>query len=66
MKHSKPKREFVETIPKTASYVENDNPNANNFVWFEQPEKIVWFTVTGNDAMEPNKIIKETFVQVHN
>lgn len=65
MFHSKPEREYVEKLPKSASFIENENPYANNFITFENPEVLVYFTVTGNDANEPNKIIKETFYQKH-
>lgn len=65
MEYSKPERKFVDKLPKNSSFVENNNPNANTFINFENPEVLVYFTVTGENTNTPNKIIKETFYQKH-
>ena len=65
MQQTKPKREYVEQLPRTASFVQNDNKHANTFVHFREPERLEYFTVTGDKAQEPNVIIKETFLQEH-
>lgn len=68
MKNTKPQpqKEIVEKLPKNASFVENNNKYANTFINFKEPEILEYFTVTGKNANNPNKIIKETFLQKHN
>jgi len=52
----------VDTIPRSASFVENNNEYANTFIHFKEPEVLQYFTVTGDNANKPNKIFKETFL----
>jgi len=56
------KTEVVDELPKGASFVDNENEHANNFTYFSEPEVLVYYTVTGSEANDPNKIIKEEFV----
>ena len=52
----------VDKLPKNASFIENNNPYANNFVYFSEPEILQYFTVTGKNSRKPNKILKEEFL----
>jgi len=63
MQKAKPKREYVEQLPQSATFVQNNNKHANTFITFSEPEKLEYFTVTGDKAQKPNIIIKETFLQ---
>jgi len=56
------KTEVVNELPKGASFIDNENEHANNFTYFSEPEVLVYYTVTGSEANDPNKIIKEEFV----
>ena len=56
------KTEVVDRLPKGASFIDNDNEHANNFTYFSEPEVLEYYTVTGSEANDPNKIIKEVFV----
>lgn len=56
------KTEVVDRLPKGASFIDNQNEHANNFTYFSKPEALVYYTVTGSEANDPNKIIKEEFV----
>lgn len=56
------KTEVVDRLPKRASFVANQNKHANNFIYFSEVEKLEYYTVTGDEANDPNKIIKEEFV----
>lgn len=62
MQKTRKSKEYVDKLPKTASFVKNDNPNANTFIHFKEPEILEYFTVTGKNAIDSNKIIKETFL----
>lgn len=54
--------ETVNKLPDRARYVQGNNPNANNFVYFPYPETLEYYTVTGSNANKPNQIFKETFL----
>lgn len=56
------KTEVVDRLPKGASFVANQNEHANTFVYFSGVEELEYYTVTGDEANDPNKIIKEEFV----
>jgi len=54
----------VNKLPKHANFVKSkrNNPNANNFIYFPYPEVLEYYTVTGDNANKPNKILKEEFL----
>jgi len=52
----------INKLPKNASFIENNNPYANNFTCFKDTETIQYFTVTGKNSTKPNKILREEFL----